>query len=490
MKIRDRLKRILNMCGHAMTISVHNRLDRMEARLGELRAQNVELAENHNAILQTAIHTVEGLQESQSTVARQREAFQAVKDSVEDLRADVARALEQGASALRSLDTIVHLTGEGLQERQRSAGVQREAFEILNNSVQDLRAEFDKVLEQGEGSLRSLDTRGRLKGESLKERERIAGMQQSVEELRADFGKLLQQTASMRLSFDEMLTFENHAKEVLDQELVRQVCVETSDYEFTNPEIGLMAYLYSYLPTRKAIDVGAHVGDVAEALLKTGYEVFAFEPYAPVYKKLVDRLGKYPHLHPFHYALASVEAEAPLHLAKAVANVDQWGDPTVFNSLTMHAMPPDLPFSGTATVTVKDLAGLHKSKVIPEDVSLIKIDTEGYDLEVVRGMGEHRYPVVAVEFWNSDIPFGESGLLYTPQSMTEEMGRRGYHWYIVLYRVWGQNQMAFYCNHARPVPRTWGNMIFFRDFGLFSQGQAWCSAVLPRTYFKPAPSAQ
>jgi hypothetical protein len=37
-------------------------------------------------------------------------------------------------------------------------------------------------------------------------------------------------------------------------------------------------------------------------------------------------------------------------------------------------------------VTVKNMAGLHKVKVIPKDISLVKIDTEGYDLEVIRGM--------------------------------------------------------------------------------------------------------
>jgi hypothetical protein len=94
---------------------------------------------------------------------------------------------------------------------------------------------------------------------------------------------------------------------------VRQVCVETSDYGFTNPETSLMAFLYSYLPTRKAIDVGAHAGDVSEALLKAGYEVYAFEPYPPVYAKLVKRLGNDTRFHPFPYALGCIEGEMQLH---------------------------------------------------------------------------------------------------------------------------------------------------------------------------------
>lgn len=163
----------------------------------------------------------------------------------------------------------------------------------------------------------------------------------------------------------------NYTQSVFDQELVRQVCVETSDYGFANPETGLTSFLYSHLPTRKAIDVGAYVGDITEALLKTGYEVYGFEPYAPVYEKLVRRLGEDNRFHPFPYAIGCIEGEMPLHLAKAVSNGHQWGDATVFNSLTSHSMPETMLFAGTTMVTVKNLAGLHKSHVIPEDVSLV-----------------------------------------------------------------------------------------------------------------------
>jgi hypothetical protein len=63
-----------------------------------------------------------------------------------------------------------------------------------------------------------------------------------------------------------------------------RVCIETSDFNFTNPESGLISFLYSYLPARSVVDVGAHVGDVLETLLTAGYEVYAFEPFPPSYQ--------------------------------------------------------------------------------------------------------------------------------------------------------------------------------------------------------------
>lgn len=178
----------------------------------------------------------------------------------------------------------------------------------------------------------------------------------------------------------------------------------------------------------------------------------------------------------------------PLHLAKDLSGTTGYEDSTLYNSLTSHSMPDDLPFINTVLVGVRNLASLHRAAVLPDDVSLVKIDTEGYDLEVIRGMEDRRYPVVVAEFWSRQIPFGKSGLLYTLESLVEEMKSRGYLWYIVIYRIWGRNQRAYYCNHSYPVPGSWGNIVFFQSYELFTRAQAWCSAALPRTYFKPAPT--
>ena len=271
---------------------------------------------------------------------------------------------------------------------------------------------------------------------------------------------------------------------MLDNEVPRQVCVEAGEYGFTNPEVGLLSFLYSYLPGHAALDIGANHGNVSEPLLKAGYEVYAFEPQPQVYEDLVRRLGNRDGFHVFPFALGSQEAEMPLHMAVDLSADKTYGDATGYSSLTQHSMPADLPFTSARPVMVKTLAGLQDAGTLPENIGLVKIDTEGYDLEVVRGMGERRYPVVATEFWDSEIPFGGANQLYTLESLVGEMRRRGYLWHIVLYRIWGQNQSGFYCNHDKSVPKTWGNVVFFQDYPVFAQAQAWCSAVLPRTYFK------
>jgi hypothetical protein len=154
-------------------------------------------------------------------------------------------------------------------------------------------------------------------------------------------------------------------------ELTDHVVVETDDYKSLNPEIGLMEFLYSYLPTRQAVLTGATDSRFAEYLRAAGYE-------------------------------------------------------------------------------------LSTSDTIREDAGLVMLDSA----RVVH------CPVAVVKL-PSDV---------------NEMRAHGYHWYIVLHRDSG-GRIGFYAN--RP-PASLGSVFFFREYATFWHAQAWCAAVLPRTYFKPA----
>lgn len=276
-------------------------------------------------------------------------------------------------------------------------------------------------------------------------------------------------------------------RDFLTHQTVRQVSVETSDYVTANPELGLMEFLYSHLPGRKALDIGAHSGEVSGYLLQAGYEVTAFEPCPESYARLMVRLGHVPGFRAFQIALGDSSGEALLHVAQDSTPSGVYDDASVFNSLAPHPMPEGLAFTQTIPVQTRRLADLHKEGLIPEGVSLVKIDTEGNDLEVIRGMGAWRYPVVLAEFWDAALPFASPGSVYQLGNIAQEMRSRDYFWFIVIYRIWGQEHTGFFCNHCRSVPMSWGNVVFFRNREIFEQAQHWCAAVLPRTYFKPAP---
>ena len=252
-----------------------------------------------------------------------------------------------------------------------------------------------------------------------------------------------------------------------------------------------MSYLYSYLPYHRAIDIGANRGDVSSRLLQAGYEVYAFEPFPPVVEKLKDNLGNNSNFHIFPFAVGKVNEERELHIVsdeKLLANPDGQqlypdSDYTLLSSLSKHSLPEGLIFTDTVSISVRSMDSLHASSEIPSDIGLVKIDTEGSDLEVILGMGEHRYPVVVAEFWDSKFPFGQFGANNKLEDLVDEMRGRGYDWFIVIYKIFLSNDVSYYCNNKFSIENSWGNVFFFQDYQDFSQALKWCSAVMPATYF-------
>jgi FkbM family methyltransferase len=435
MDLRSPVKNVLRMCGHAVVSTVHDRLNGIERALRDILDENTELASTQTALLQSGVHVVEKLAKIEEAIQRADERVIAGMQNVSrsDIR-DLAGALGEFKALLLEQSAAATRAGEAVAS-------------AMSAQTAAVAPAVEKMVALGDG----------------------------MRETAAASLAVLQPCAQRTMAF-------------LSNESVRQVCVETSDYVATNPELGLFEFLYSFLPSRKALDIGAHAGEVSNHLLKAGYEVYAFEPCPETYRRLHSRLTAVPDFHPFQVAIGNADGQQPLYSVEDRSPDKVYGDPTVYNSLSRHGMPADLPFHGESVIVpVRTLAGLHAEGRVPDDVGLVKVDTEGFDLEVIRGMREYRYPAVMVEFWDSAIPFGGPDLPYTVETLVAEMRARQYLWYIVLYRVWGEPQTAFFCNHDRAVPNSWGNVIFFRDREIFDQAQKWCAAVLPRTYFKPMP---
>ncbi|QGZ91358.1 FkbM family methyltransferase [Microcystis aeruginosa] len=252
---------------------------------------------------------------------------------------------------------------------------------------------------------------------------------------------------------------------------------------FQDLDIELMTYLYSYLPHRLAVDIGANRGDVSSRLLQAGYQVYAFEPFPPVIDKLKNRLGDHPNFRLFPFALGSENQTQELHIATDETPDNTYQDASFYSSLTKHSLSEGLVFTDTIPVTVKTLASLHDTEELPKDIGLVKIDTEGFDLEVIKGMGNYRYPVVVAEFWDQNFPFGGSGAMNQLPDLVNAMKERDYHWHLVIYRIWGSSDVSYYCNSAYSLDNSWGNVFFFQDYHVFHQALLWCASVMPATYF-------
>ncbi len=301
---------------------------------------------------------------------------------------------------------------------------------------------------------------------------------EGMADLASDIKSVHQQVESVRQQVESISQQIEFFQRIYEP--IRPKIISPSD---SDPETRLMAYLYSYLPNRRAIDIGANIGNISEKLLEAGYEIYAFEPFPAVFETLKYRFDASNQFHSYPIAVGSIDETREFYLAQDKTEENVYKDSALYNSLTKHSMPGDIVFAGSITVPVRSLESLHASGELPDDIGLVKTDTEGFDLEVLRGMGNYRYPVVVSEFWDALFPFGLSEAFNQLDAMVGEMKTKGYYWYLVIYRVWGSDEVSFYCNYPNSVEKSWGNVFFFQDHNVFLAASKWCSSVLKETYF-------
>jgi FkbM family methyltransferase len=259
-----------------------------------------------------------------------------------------------------------------------------------------------------------------------------------------------------------------------------------------NPEFLLLAHLVSYFDEPIALDVGANEGALIKVLLDAGFEVYAFEPYPPVAEKLRNKLGDNPRSHVLEIALGSQDKTLVLHIAEDGS--EQTGeDPSVHNTFQPHFVAKDVSFNSELQVPVRSLSSLVAEKAVPSNFQVLKVDTEGFDLEVIRGLGQLRPAVLQTEFWGEGFLFvkqKEVAELALGREIIKEMRARGYRWNLIMFREEGVPTIRFTANLANVPNQSQGNIFFFRDYRLFEEAYRWSQGALPQFLHRSEPSSK
>jgi FkbM family methyltransferase len=246
------------------------------------------------------------------------------------------------------------------------------------------------------------------------------------------------------------------------------------------PELELIAHLAPALEPRVAIDVGAHHGRFSEVLLDLGFEVHALEPNPAALDVLLARLGDRPGMTVHRAAAGAEDGEAELGL---VANpAGDYIDPTQFASISGLPLPEGLVRAGSVRVPLRRLDSLVREQGMVEP-TLVKVDAEGFDLEVLRGLGALRPAVQLAEFWDDALPFSAPGAKNRLRDLVAHARQQGAAWHLVVFRRWGDDRPAFYSGLSDSPERAWGNVIFFMDRALFERARAFLSGLLPEARF-------
>jgi hypothetical protein len=137
-------------------------------------------------------------------------------------------------------------------------------------------------------------------------------------------------------------------------------------------------------------------------------------------------------------------------------------------------------------VPVRTVSSLVSEGALPPDIGILKIDTEGFDLEVIRGLETHAPTVVLTEFWGEDFLFARhqtgSSRPVSATDIIAEMRQRKYHWHLIFFRIEGEYVIRLASSFANAPRKAWGNIVFFCNYQIFQEAFTWCRAALPRMY--------
>jgi FkbM family methyltransferase len=200
------------------------------------------------------------------------------------------------------------------------------------------------------------------------------------------------------------------------------------------------------------LDVGAHHGKTALPFLEAGWDAYAFEPDPDNYKVLVDSLGSYETFYADNRAVADKTFESlPFYTSPISSGI---------SSLCSFHETHELSYE-IQTVCLSQFC--HEMNI--QEVDLLKIDTEGFDLFVLNGIDwkNCRPKVIICEFEDAKTTI----LSYSFVDIAKYLEANGYsliisEWYPVTH--YG-GQHSWRCFHRWPCQihdnKAWGNILAF-----------------------------
>jgi FkbM family methyltransferase len=245
-------------------------------------------------------------------------------------------------------------------------------------------------------------------------------------------------------------------------------------------ELALMQHLFPYLSSRAALDIGANKGVTSACLVRTGFDVYAFEPFPAAYREIETRLAGEAGFHLLKIGVGASDDSLELFSVEAEGERFAGVDTTLFSTFVKHDLPAGLAYGAATRVPVRSIESLIAAGEIPREIGLVKIDTEGGDLAVISGMGEARFDVVISESWAEGSALAGAASPNPLPAIAAAMRERGYPYLIHIFRRDGTTEPAHFVNWDRQHRGSWGNTFFFRSAPVFHAAANWCERYVPR----------
>ena len=156
-----------------------------------------------------------------------------------------------------------------------------------------------------------------------------------------------------------------------------------------------VAHLLAMYRVNCVIDVGANRGQYGRRLRRGGYDghIVSFEPVRETFAKLQAEAANDPRWTVHPYALGAEEGTTSINVVPGT--MSSVLTPTAFGA----ARYAQLRDPATEEIEIRRLDGILDDVLapVPDPRPFLKLDTQGYDLEVFRGLGERARELVGLQ---------------------------------------------------------------------------------------------
>lgn len=168
-------------------------------------------------------------------------------------------------------------------------------------------------------------------------------------------------------------------------------------------------------------DVGANVGQFAQGLRDVGYKgrIVSFEPLSSAYHHLTKRADQDSAWIGLKMALGNVDGEIQLNVA------GRSGSSSIREMLpSLIQIEPRSQFIAHERVRIRRLESIFGEYYVPADNVYLKVDTQGFEKEVIEGAGESLDRVDTLQLEMSLVPLYKGEMMFI--DMVSWLNEKGY----------------------------------------------------------------
>lgn len=188
-----------------------------------------------------------------------------------------------------------------------------------------------------------------------------------------------------------------------------------------NSETVLISHIMKYYEIDLVLDVGANVGDYAKSLFDNGYTgmVYSFEPVTEVYETLIQNSKNNERWKIFKYGVGSKEETLEIHISKNLTSSS-----VLKLTNTSIEAEPNTQFTRSEKINITSLDNFFNRNPLNQHKNLfVKIDVQGYELEVIRGAAKNLSSISFIQAELSIVKLYEGSTTYTEFiKIMEELG--------------------------------------------------------------------